>query len=55
MPNSPLFVLSRKQINKLIWNKLPVDFTEKQKIGKIGNLLTKLRKKWIIYADDKRQ
>lgn len=48
-------VLSRKQINELLWNKLPVDFTEKQKIGKIGNLITKLIKKWIIYTDEKRQ
>ena len=47
-------VLSRKQINELLWNKLPVDFTEEQKIGKIGNLLTKLRKKAIIYTDEKR-
>lgn len=47
-------VLSRKQINELLWNKLPIDFTEDQKIGKIGNLLTKLRKKGIIYTDKKR-
>ena len=47
-------VLSRKQINELLWNKLPVDFTEEQKIGKIGNLLTKLRKKAFIYTDEKR-
>ena len=47
-------VLSRKQINELLWNKLPINFTEDQKIGKIGNLLTKLRKKGIIYTDEKR-
>ena len=47
-------VLSRKQINELLWNKLPTDFTEDQKIGKIGNLLTKLRKKGIIYTNEKR-
>ena len=47
-------VLSRKQINELLWNKLPIDFTEEQKIGKIGNLLTKLRKKGIIYTDENR-
>ena len=41
-------------INELLWNKLPIDFTEEQKIGKIGNLLTKLRKKGIIYTDEKR-
>ena len=47
-------VLSRKQINELLWNKLPIDYTDEQKIGKIGNLLTKLRKKGIIYTDEKR-
>jgi len=47
-------VLNRKQINELLWNKLPINFTEDQKIGKIGNLLTKLRKKSIIYTDEKR-
>ena len=47
-------VLSRKHINELLWNKLPIDYTDEQKIGKIGNLLTKLRKKGIIYSDEKR-
>lgn len=47
-------VLSRKQINELLWNKLPIDYTDEQKISKIGNLLTKLRKKGIIYTDEKR-
>lgn len=47
-------VLSRKQINELLWNKLPIDYTDDQKIGKIGNLLTKLRKKGLIYTDVKR-
>ena len=47
-------VLTRKQINELLWNKLPINFTEDQKIGKIGNLLTKLRNKGIIYTDEKR-
>ena len=47
-------VLSRKQINELLWNKLPIDYTDGQKINKIGNLLTKLRKKGIIYTDGKR-
>ena len=47
-------VLSRKQINELLWSKLPIDLTEDQKIGKIGNLLTKLRKKGIIYTDENR-
>ncbi len=35
-------------------NKLPVDFTEEQKTGKIGNLLTKLRKKALFSTDEKR-
>jgi len=47
-------VLGRKQINELLWNKLPIDFTDEQKTGKIGNLLTKLRKKGIIYTDENR-
>ena len=47
--------LSRKQINELLWNKLPVDYMEKQKIGKIGNLLTKLRKMGVVYTDEKRR
>ena len=47
-------VLSRKQINELLWNKLPIDYTEDQKIRKIGNLLTKLRKKGTIFTDKNR-
>ena len=45
-------VLSRKQINELLWNKLPIDYTEDQKVRKIGNLLTKLRKKGTIFTDE---
>jgi hypothetical protein len=37
-----------------LWNKLHIDYTDEQKLGKIGNLLTKLRKKGIIYSDEKR-
>ena len=37
-------VLSRKQINELLWNKLPMDFTEEQKMSKIKNLLYKMHK-----------
>lgn len=47
-------VLSRKQINELLWKKLPIDYTEDQKIRKIGNLLTKLRKKGTIFTDKNR-
>ncbi len=47
-------VLSRKQINELLWNKLPIDYIDEQKVRKIGNLLTKLRKNGVIYTDEKR-
>lgn len=41
-------LLSRAQINELLWNKLPSDFDYKRKYSKIGNLLTKMRKAGII-------
>ena len=47
-------VLSRKQINELLWGKLPIDYTEEQKLSKIGNLLTKMRKQKLIWIDEKR-
>ena len=47
-------VLNRKQINELLWRKLPVDFTENQKLSKIGNLLTKMRKQDVIKVDEDR-
>ena len=47
-------VLSRKQINELLWNKLPVDFTEDQKMAKIKNLLYKMHKNNTIYLDENR-
>ena len=47
-------VLSRKQINELLWNKLPIDFTEDQKMAKIKNLLYKMHKNNTIYLDDNR-
>lgn len=47
-------VLSRKQINELLWNKLPIDYTDDQRERKIGNLLTKLRKNGVIYTDENR-
>ena len=47
-------VLSRKQINELLWNKLPIDFTEGQKIGKIKNLLYKMHKNDEIWLDEDR-
>ena len=36
--------LSRPEVNALLMNKLPETLTEKQKLSKIGNLLTYLRK-----------
>ena len=47
-------VLSRKQINELLWNKLPVDFTEEQKMAKIKNLLYKMHKNDEIWLDGDR-
>lgn len=47
-------VLSRKQINELLWNKLPVDFTEEQKMAKIKNLLYKMHKNNEIWLDEDR-
>ena len=47
-------VLSRKQINELLWNKLPIDFTEDQKMAKIKNLLYKMHKNNNIYLDENR-
>jgi len=47
-------VLSRKQINELLWGKLPIDYSEKQKLSKIGNLLTKMRKQRVIWVDEDR-
>ena len=47
-------VLSRKQINELLWNKLPMDFTEEQKMSKIKNLLYKMHKNDEIWLDENR-
>ena len=47
-------VLSRKQINELLWNKLPVDFTDTQRLNKIGNLLMKMKRDGVIKIDEKR-
>ena len=46
--------LSRKQINELLWSKLPIDFSDEQKITKIGNLLTKMRKQDLIRTNKDR-
>ena len=47
-------VLSRKQINELLWNKLSMDFTEEQKMAKIKNLLYKMHKNDEIWLDEDR-
>ena len=47
-------VLSRKQINELLWNKLPVDFTDTQRLNKIGNLLMRMKRDGAIKIDEKR-
>ena len=41
-------VLSRKQINELLWGKLPIDYSDEQKNIKVKNLLAKLRKNGVI-------
>ena len=48
-------VLSRKQINELLWNKLPIGYKDEQKISKIGNLLTKMRKQGLIVPSTNRK
>ena len=48
-------VLSRKQINELLWSKLPIDYKDEQKISKIGNLLTKMRKQGLIVPSTNRK
>ena len=45
--------LTRSEIDKLLWNTLSDQLTDKQKTNKIGNLLTKLKKKGIILNETK--
>lgn len=47
-------VLSRKQINELLWNKLPIDYTDNQRLNKIGNLLMKMKRSGSIVVNEKR-
>ena len=47
-------VLSRKQINERLWSKLPVDFTDTQRLNKIGNLLMRMKRDGAIKIDEKR-
>ncbi len=40
--------LTRKDINDLLWNKLPDWMTDKQRMYKIGNLMGELRRNQVI-------
>ena len=46
--------LSRKQVDELLWGKLPLSYTEEQKRVKIKNLLAKMRKQHIIEVGEDR-
>lgn len=48
-------VLTRKQVNELLWHKLPANYDEDRKNNKIGNLLTKFRKKGLIICDSQKK
>ena len=37
-------VLSRKQINELLWNKLPIDYTDDQRVERLAIYLQNLEK-----------
>ena len=45
--------LIRAEIDKLLWNALSDQLSEKQKKKKIGNLLTKLKEKGAILNETK--
>ena len=47
-------VLSRKQINGILWTKLPAVLSDEQKLNKIENILKKLRKAKVIYVGRKK-
>ena len=44
---------SRSDFDKLLYNKLPEVLTDEQKFHKIKNLLQKMKKKKLIYFEDK--
>lgn len=48
-------ILSRKQIDELLWGKLPIDYTDEQKLSKIKNLLQKLHKNGVVWLDKNRK
>lgn len=45
----------KKDIQQLLWDKLPDSLTDKQKNSKISNLLTSMRKRNIIRRDSRNQ
>ena len=46
---------NRKEINKLLWDKLPDSLSDDQKKHKVHNLLTALKNKYIIEKDGENQ
>lgn len=48
-------ILSRKQIDELLWGKLPIDYTDEQKLSKVKNLLQKLHKNGVVWLDKNRK
>lgn len=46
---------NRKEINKLLWDKLPDSLSDDQKKHKVHNLLTALKNKNIIEKDGENQ
>ena len=46
---------NRKEINKLLWDKLPESLSDDQKKHKVHNLLTALKNKNIIEKDGENQ
>jgi len=42
------------EVVELLWNKLPLDYTEEQKLSKIKNLLYKMHKSDEIWLDEDR-
>lgn len=44
--------LGRKQINDILWSKLPAVLSDQQKQNKIENILKKLRKANVIYVGE---
>ena len=48
-------VLSRRQIDELLWGKLPIDMNDNKKKEKIGNILAKMKKcKKIYFGKDRK-